>query len=114
MVMAVREEHLEKVPSLIIVTPSGIVMAVREEQRLKAPLPIDVTESGIVIAPREEHPRKVLFGIDVTPCAKVTSVTSHRLMKLPVPEFTAVLGRGESPSSGSSSSSPWSSLSSSV
>jgi hypothetical protein len=36
MLMAVREEHAQKAPSLIIVTPSGMVMAVREEHLWKA------------------------------------------------------------------------------
>jgi hypothetical protein len=31
MVMAVREEHLQKAFSPIVVTPSGMVMAVRDE-----------------------------------------------------------------------------------
>ena len=50
MVMAVREEHCLKVPSSIIVTPSGMVMAVREKQSAKVQAPIAITPSGIVMA----------------------------------------------------------------
>jgi hypothetical protein len=35
MVMAARDEHPEKAPMSIIVTPSGMVMAVREEHPKK-------------------------------------------------------------------------------
>jgi hypothetical protein len=79
-----------------------MVMAVREEQPLKELMPISVTESGIVTAVREEQFWKVYPSINVTPCAKVTSVSSVSSSKLSVPEYIAVLGRGESPSSGSS------------
>jgi hypothetical protein len=61
-----------------------MVMVVREEHKQKAPLPIVVTPSGMVMAVREEHPWKVSSAIDVTPSSKVTSVSSRSFLKLPV------------------------------
>jgi hypothetical protein len=56
-----------------------MVMAVREEHLQKAHASIVVTVTGIVMAAREEHPKKALLPIVVTPFAKITSVSSLSL-----------------------------------
>ena len=49
-------EHPEKVPSSIIVTPSGIVIEVRFLQPEKALPPIEVTSLGILIEVKQLQP----------------------------------------------------------
>jgi hypothetical protein len=67
--MDVKLLQLEKAPSPIDVTPSGIVTDVKLLQPEKAPSPIDVTPSGIVtdVKPMQlwKAPR-LIWSIDVT------------------------------------------------
>ena len=66
MVIEVREEHLKKAITPILLTDSGMVIEVREEHLKKASTPILLTDSGIIIDVREEQPPKAHSPILVT------------------------------------------------
>ena len=58
--------HPLNVPSLIVLTPDGIVMDANDSHPEKTFDPSDVTEDGIVIDVRFLQLKKAFFPIDVT------------------------------------------------
>ena len=78
MLMLVRELQLEKAQSPILVTLSGMLILVRESQHEKACSPIFVTLSGIMIFVRKLQKSKARFPIIFTPF--LTEYTSSKFM----------------------------------
>ena len=69
--------QLEKAPSPIAVTESGIFTDLSDEHPWKASSPITVTESGIFTDLSDEHPWKASFPIAVTESGITTDLSDE-------------------------------------
>ena len=77
--------HLEKAPSPISVTESGITTDCSDVHPKKALSPIKVAESGIIIDCSDEHPLKALSPIAVTESCIAMSFSDEQMEKADFP-----------------------------
>ena len=83
--------QLEKAPSPILVTLSGIVTELNFVQALKALLPILVTLSGMIMQSKSSQPPKALSSMLVTVSGIVTEL-SYLLPNALLPIFVTPYG----------------------
>ncbi len=86
-VTLVSPEHLEKVPSPMLVTLGGMVTLVSPSQLLKAPLPMLVTPDGMVTLVSLAHPAKAPSPMLVTGLPSIYDA----MVTAPVANFQLVM-----------------------